>query len=335
MTSELVDELLICLERHQTEVGVALALEHLDQGGTVGSVVGALAAAQSEVGARWERDEWTVAQEHAATSTADRILAAVAAAIDEPIMYPTVLVVCAEGEWHTLPARMLTDLLRSLRWDARFLGGSIPTEHLRHYLEDEQPFAVVVHCSVAMSLPGVVGAVAAAHDASVPVLAGGRAFGDRPRRAAALGADAWAPDLFAAEALLHQWADDGVALAPSVAPGRIAAHARLLARRQTVVDLASDTLLEVSPYLRSATAEQRRRTSEDLTYLAAFVEAALLADDLTVLEEYVDWSVGVLVSRGVQRDVVWPAYEAVAGALHALGETEASNLVAAALAAAT
>lgn len=133
------EQLLSRLAHRDVRGATDLALGLLEDGSSFEEVVAILAAAQEIVGERWRRNEWTVAQEHAATSAADRVLAAIASTSSERSRYPTVAVVSAEGEWHSLAPRMVTDVLRSYGWDATFLGGSIPSDHLReHYARTDR-----------------------------------------------------------------------------------------------------------------------------------------------------------------------------------------------------
>jgi methanogenic corrinoid protein MtbC1 len=309
----------------------AAALQHaralLDEGIAPDDLVAALADVQREVGRRWQANEWSVAQEHAATAIVDRVLAAVAARIAEPSVYPPVLVVCAGGEWHTMGPRMLADQLRWRRWDARFLGGSLPAEHLAEHLALERPFALAVSCTLPTSLPGAQETIAAGHRGGVPVLVGGRAL--TARRAAALGADAWAPDAEGAVRELARWWTDGPPRLASADPDAVIRHRRLRSARPAVVDRAEQHLLERLPWLVTATEVQRRRTREDLAYLAAFTESAVLTRDRSLLDDYLPWLAEVLDSRGVPLAVIAPTLTSFAAALRSAGEEETAALLAA------
>jgi methanogenic corrinoid protein MtbC1 len=46
------------------------------------------------------------------------------------------VVTCAEGEWHSLPARMVAEVLRLHGWQVTFLGASTPADHLRRLLTE-------------------------------------------------------------------------------------------------------------------------------------------------------------------------------------------------------
>ena len=315
-----------CLQRRDLTEAMEVAEAMLDAGSGIDGAMAVLADAQRVVGTRWASNEWSVAQEHAATAITDRVAGVIAAAIREPVIYPPVVVVCGEGDWHTLSARMFADLLRARQWDARFLGGSIPGRDLRQYLADEPPVALVVSCAIPMFLPGACETVAAAHAARIPVLAGGGAFGVDGRRAAAIGADAWAASPDGAAATLRDWTEAAPELARAD-DARLAQHRNLRADRLPVVEDAEDELRRRLPYMREADERQRARTREDLEFLLAFVEAAVLTNDASIVAEYLPWLRDVLTTRGVPAKVLVPTVEATAAALRGQDQVDPALLL--------
>jgi methanogenic corrinoid protein MtbC1 len=156
-----------------------------------------LASIQWESGRRWEVGDYSISQEHASTAAVETLIALIGGAFDQPTNAKLVVVVCGEGDTHTLPARMATALLAYEGFRTIFLGTSLPAHDLREYLATTAPDALVVSCTRPANLPGARACIAAGHDADVPVAVGGRAFGDNAERATALGADARAPTLTA------------------------------------------------------------------------------------------------------------------------------------------
>jgi methanogenic corrinoid protein MtbC1 len=111
------------LARRDRRSAVRQALGLLDTGASVQDLVqGLLGPAQAEVGRRWEANRWSVADEHAATAITDAVLAALAWRIEAAEDQGHVVVTCAEGEWHSLPARMVAEVLRVHGW----LVGDLP-----------------------------------------------------------------------------------------------------------------------------------------------------------------------------------------------------------------
>lgn len=266
------------------------------------AVIALLAGVQREVGRRWQDQDWSVADEHAATGLADLALAA--AALHFPTGEPTlgtVVVTCAEEEWHILPARMFAEQLRAYGWDVVFLGPSIPADHLARYLARRPIVAVGVSCSVPVHLPGARRSIAAAHGVGVPVMAGGAGFGSTPARAVAVGADAWATSIEEADHLARSWSGR----VPALAGPRDDRHQLALAAdRQVLVEEAMADLALHVPEMGAYSPWQLKKAREDLDYIVRFVEAALLTADDTVVVEFVGWLVPLLSARGVPPSVV-------------------------------
>lgn len=291
-------ELIVARDRDAV-VGAALDLGR-DEG--LGAVIALLAGVQREVGRRWQTQDWSVADEHAATALADLALAAAALAfpMGEPVL-GTVVVTCVEEEWHVLPARMFAEQLRAHGWDVVFLGASIPGDHLARYLARRPVVAVGVSCSIPVHLPGARRSIAAAHEVGVPVMAGGAGFGTTPARACAVGADAWATSVEQAHRTATSWSGAVPALArPSDDREQLA----LAADRQVVVEEAMADLAVHFPEMGAYSPQQLQKTREDLDYIVRFVEAALLTGDDTVVIEFMEWLVPLLRARGVPPDAV-------------------------------
>jgi len=296
-----------------------MCMDLVDAGYPVGTVLSeVLAPAQAEVGAKWERAELNVAQEHAATSVTDAALAALARTLPEPSPVSPLLMVCGEGEWHSLPARMGAVLLQSRGWPVRFVGASPPLADLSSDVNLVDPLAVLVSATMASLLPGVARTTAAVHGCGVPVLAGGSAFGSQGQRAPATGADAWAPDVASADHQLETWRRDGPpALYPSDhTPPGAAAYEQLCQRHHVAVETAlADSgrrLGDPDPEQRSASQAEPATYDKrpvghiraDLSNILDFLEAAVLVDDLTVLTDMLASLAYALAHRGVPTEVL-------------------------------
>lgn len=269
------------------------------------AAVALLAEVQREVGRRWQQQEFTVADEHAATAIVDLALAAAcleAAPSHPPAAQGAVVVACAEEEWHVMPARMAAGQLRAAGWDVVFLGASTPAEHLRRFLAAGPPAAVALSCTVPLYLPGARRSVSASHAAGVPVLAGGAAFGTAPGRAAAIGADAWASSTGSAATILARWLDSSPALAAPTADE--APALALAAERPALTERAISALATRYPPLAHYTAWQLARTREDFGYIIRFVEAAILAKDDSIVTDFAGWLASVLAARGLPDRII-------------------------------
>jgi methanogenic corrinoid protein MtbC1 len=271
---------------------------------TVGidAAVSLLADVQREVGMRWQTRQWTVAEEHAATAIVDIALTAAALETTPRAGEAVAVLVCGEGEWHGLPARMAAEQLRAAGCGIVFLGTSVPADHVNAYLRSTRVTAVLVSCTVPIHLGGARRTVAAAHAAGVPAIVGGAAFDRAGRRAAAIGADACAAAAGDADLLLREWVRQPPRLAdPTVSD---TAALALAATRPTVVAAAMELLAQRFPRFAAFTVAQRESTRADFDYILQFLEAALLTDDPTVLAEFVQWLTRLLTARDLPPSIV-------------------------------
>lgn len=279
--------------RAATELAVDLALA----GATLPDLFGRLIGpAQAEVGRRWLQNAYSVADEHAATAIVDVVVAVLSTQVPPTsIGGPRVALTCPEGEWHVLPARLTAEVLTWGGCPTTFLGGSLPAAHLARFLAAEPVDVVAVSCTTPLAFRGVLASVEAAHDAGVPVLAGGGALGSDGRRAGVLGADLWAASALDAVALLSDPLPAELA-----APRAAAAEAdALTAQRDELVARALAVLEAGLPDWAAYDEQQRARTEEDLGYLVEVAASAVLVDDPTVFTDLVAWLDEVLRHRGV------------------------------------
>ncbi|RQX17052.1 cobalamin-binding protein [Micromonospora ureilytica] len=273
-----------------------------------------VAPAQAEVGERWARNEWSVAQEHAATHISEQVVAAVSAHVKPRPTGGRVVVACMDGEWHALPPRLVAEVLRLRGWQVTFLGASVPAAHLVSYLHRYDAHAVALACALPMRLPYAHRMIEACRRSDVPVVVGGRGFGADGRWARRLGV-AWAPDApSAAELIADERALRGVP------PARLAhltddEYVSLVRRRGELIDSALAELRERVPAARAYTAAQLDATVSDLGHIVDFLAAAVYVDDSSLFSEFVEWLSGILSSRGVPVGAIALPLEHYAAAL--------------------
>lgn len=287
----------------------------LDQGMAPGAFIEQiLVPAQEEVGRWWQTNKYTVPQEHAATVVADTVLATMSARIPgDRSIEGRIVSCCVEGEWHTLPLRLVSDRLTMGGHDVVFLGPSVPASQLSGFLRTIDAFVLLASCTTAMSLGGARRTIEAAHDAGVPVVLGGRSLGADRTRADNVGADAWGSGAADAEAVLAEWADHPPALARAREVG--SEQGELEHPRPSLVEACFGVLLDRQPRLREMTGPQVERTREDIGYIIQFCSAALACRDPTVLDEFTLWLRDVLVPRGVPVAAIRAGYEAISEVL--------------------
>jgi methanogenic corrinoid protein MtbC1 len=295
-----------CLDEADENGAIDLALALLDDGVPPDAVLLSLVApAQAQVGEWWQRNEWSVAQEHAATHISERVVAAVGVTVRPRPTRERVVVACIDGEWHALPARLVAEVLRLDGWDVTFLGASVPSAHLVSYLHRHDPWAVLLSCALPMRLPHAFRAIEACRRTEVPVLVGGRGFGSDGRWARRLGV-AFAGDARVASALLS-------AAPPSAAPSSPvydSEYPALLAARVELIDLALDRL-DLTRYSPA----QVDATVADLGYIVDSLAAAVYVDDGSLFAEFASWLGEVLASRGVPLHTVRLTFDVMADRL--------------------
>jgi methanogenic corrinoid protein MtbC1 len=324
ITKDHVERFVDCLAGRNRKAAARQALRLLEAGVAVQDLIlRLLGPAQAEVGRRWEVNQWSVADEHAATAISDAVLGALAWRIEAAEDQGHVVVTCAEGEWHSFPARMAAEVLRLHGWQVTFLGASTPADHLRRFVTEVRPVGVVISCSVPIFLGGAQRSVQAVQSAELPALVGGRAFGPDDLRARRLGADGWAPDPVAAARLLMAWRQQPPAVATPPTSIGDQELLELEALRPELVEAAMNELFLRYPPLAGYSQAQLTRTREDLAYILQFVQAALLTDDPRLfLGEFLPWLSRVLTARGLPAAVVAVGLEALGGVLDAFPRSQ-------------
>ena len=296
----------------------------LDAGMTVATAMQTiLVPAQEEVGRRWQTNQWSVAQEAAATAVTDAVLAALSLRSPSPTSSGLQIVTgCVEGEWHTMPLRMLNETLAGDGHDVVFLGPSLPLAQLGGILREINPVDALVSCTNPINLPGARRTILVAHAAGVPVLIGGRALDEFGVRSRALGADGWATNAREATTILGEWQRDRPDLAK---PTRLSPEqAELeLPRRGVIDDCLFELMQTRSRFIKMPVAEMAR-TRAGITDILRFCSAALVTSDPRVLDESTGWLRDFLAPRGVTSVTVATMYRAISTVLgHGFPETRA------------
>ncbi len=261
-------------------------------------IVELLAAGQREVGERWHVNQLTVADEHVATGVSAAALDALVSEVDEPTGDGHTVVVCAEGDWHSLAAQMFGESLRSLGVRVTILGASTPGPYVAELLARRSADSLAISCSLATFFPGVISLIDIAHAQGLPVIVGGRAFGTDGTRAARLGADAWAETADEAALILKQWRVEGAPSRRTVdSPDPRAVH--MIDHAASIAEATFAGLVARFPPMGGYNSDQLARTLEDLTFTVQFLAAAVLTSDSSVFTEYLEWLQTLLASRDV------------------------------------
>jgi methanogenic corrinoid protein MtbC1 len=245
-----------------------------------------LSPLEAEVGTRWQRGDFHVAEEHTVTATLETIVSLLAGSFDIPEDACQVMVACAEGHNHSLPPRMVAAHLVFLGWQAVFLGPGQPATELGAFLREQPPEALILSCAMATAmataLPGARACIREAHEAGLPVLAGGQGFGPDGRRAEALGADAWTAGARRVDEILRSWEPD-----PAEAESRLRDSGEALPR---LGECRVELLARAAAALATPdTSGEPARIVSDLELLLDALAASLLLDDPEVVVQMAAW----------------------------------------------
>jgi MerR family transcriptional regulator, light-induced transcriptional regulator len=177
-----------------------VALEALRMGRSVSDVYcDVLQPAQYEVGRLWERNQITVAREHAATAVTQFVVAQLYTRMTPPpARRGNALVTGVEGELHQLGANMISDVLEADGWNVRFLGTQLPHADILDSIHQHEPRLVGISTTMLFNLPRVsnlVEGVRKQFGSEVHVVVGGGAYRNSPNMWREIGADGYGHDL--------------------------------------------------------------------------------------------------------------------------------------------
>lgn len=307
------------LSAGDSRAAVGVVVDAFDAGAPLPDLLeDVVCAAQAEVGMRWAANEWNVAQEHRATSISEEAVAALSARADDgsAATRGELVITCADGEFHSLPSRVLAATLRHAGWRVTYLGASVPTRHLSALLHDVGPDATLLSCALPLRFFRAREVIEASRAVGVPVLVGGRGFGPSGRWGLTLGADGWAPD---SRSTVRGLAD-GTAVPPFTDPAPPLpvpddALLRLRADRRAIADTAMKQMTAQLPDVARYDERQRTRTEEDVDFILDYLAAALYVDDIEVFTDFVGWLTPLLAARGVPPGTLAAGIDIVAAAV--------------------
>lgn len=269
-----------------------------------------IAPVQAQVGDLWRANRLTVGEEHAATYITERLIAA-AVECAGPIRSRRahIVVACASGEWHSLPARLVGDVLRLHGWTVEFLGANVPTAQLAAYAADRRPVAALFSATLTSRLPQLSQSVQSCRDLRIPTLVGGAACGERGDLGRRIGADAWAPDAATTVTALLDWPP---APAESTVQERAAEeYAQLTRDHWRLIDHMMRRLAQHYPPLRQYSAVRFESVTAQLEYLLDFLASAVFLDEDAVLVDFTRWLGPTLLAHGESVQLVQIALAAI------------------------
>jgi methanogenic corrinoid protein MtbC1 len=310
------EEYFDALRRADEADAVELVSRLLDAGTAAEDVLLRLVApTQARVGLLWQTGRWSVAQEHAATCIAERVVAAVGARTRRTRPRGHVVLACLDGEWHALAARIVGEVLRLHDWKVTFLGASVPPTHLVSFLHQHGPDVVALSAAAPIHLPAAHRTIVAAQRTGTPVLVGGPGFGADGRWARRLGVDAWAATPADAVALLERrpaapFPADGAVDPRDVGHGT--EYAGVRQRRGRLVVAGVERLRGGGDAAAVLTGSP---VDDDLGMVADYLAAAAYVGDPQLFTDHVRWLDAVCTCRGAP-GVLPDVLDAFGGELH-------------------
>jgi len=166
--------------------------------------------AMYEVGALWENNEISVAQEHLASAIVTRTISSlnVLASADH-IKGKRAVVTASTSEFHEIGAWMVSDHFEYLGWQVRYLGANTPISDLMDLLEDFKPSILALSVTMPFNLVHareLIDTVKGNNTTrSINVLVGGRVFNENPELWETIGADGYAADVSAIDSVIGGW----------------------------------------------------------------------------------------------------------------------------------
>jgi methanogenic corrinoid protein MtbC1 len=260
--------------------------------------------AQARIGELWLDGRWSVSQEHAATAINEGLVHWLGSFAPPPRPdSPLVVVSCIERERHALPALVVSESLGLAGYRVNYVGGDPePSDLLRQVLV-LKPRAVLFSASLTSSLGGQKSLFHSLHAIGIPVIVGGQAFGGDERRAAALGATAYARSVDEVLRLLEELP---ARVRPTTPPPP----------QEGDVEAAwiEEYRGEITPYVVRAVARRHLPDGEKpdwwpdfeghLDHLVGCLTAALVTGDETIMIEVRDWLTQVLARRRAPEGLV-------------------------------
>lgn len=134
----------------------------------------------NEVGQLWYENKATIQQEHFASALAARRIETLISATPAPTRKHTLLVGCPEGEWHSLPALILTLLLRRRGWNVVYLGSDLPLVQMEQTAAVVHPDLIILAAQQLRTASKIMDAAILFQKLHIPLAYGGLIFNSIP-----------------------------------------------------------------------------------------------------------------------------------------------------------
>lgn len=183
-----------CLEgRFESATAIILDEARLTLG-RAATYLRVLMPAQREIGRMWHAGEIGVAEEHAVSSTTQRMAVLLSAAEPRASTGKTVLTASVAGDAHDIGIAAVADIFRAAGWRCVALGANVPVGEIAEAAEIFRADLVALSATLTSQLPTLEDSIAAvrALELDIKILVGGRALSHAPGLWHEIGADSYA-----------------------------------------------------------------------------------------------------------------------------------------------
>lgn len=151
------------------------------------------------IGAKWQTNQVSVAQEHLASAMAQSLMTSALLRYSLPVSTgKRVLLACVAENTHAIGLRMVTDAFQLAGWEVQYLGADVPTPALIKQVIDWKPDLLGLSVSFPHQLKTVRDVISrlnqALGDTRPAIIIGGLAINRFNQLANVVGADTWSPD---------------------------------------------------------------------------------------------------------------------------------------------
>ncbi len=152
---------------------------------------------QYEIGALWQTNQVTVAQEHYCTAATQLIMSRLYPKIFAMEKSDKRLVACSVAdELHEIGIRMVTDFFEMEGWDTYYLGANMPDDHLIKSIKENNADVLAISVTIPLHISKAKNLIQILRDDrkldEVKVIVGGYPFKKIPDLWKKIGADGWA-----------------------------------------------------------------------------------------------------------------------------------------------
>ena len=151
-----------------------------------------------EIGARWEANRLTVAQEHTATAITQYVMAQVYSPSPSRPLDGTIVLTGVEGEMHNVGAVMVGDILEAGGRHVRFLGTNLPAASIVGTIRETAATHVGISATMLFNVGAVqqlIEAIRSEFGPRIAIIVGGAAFRTSPDLWRRIAADGFASNL--------------------------------------------------------------------------------------------------------------------------------------------